>query len=422
MNQFVPVGDEHNFSLPFILEPLESFKEHLLILTGVDNLMPLLNTVGTQHWNANLTFLTSQPFLEQNEQQLEAKGPSIEQTIAELIGQQTPFQRLDFTVGGVQSDSGIWLPTAPTFWHGPKDPVASFNNPQMALHHIFGDPSQPQSPYQENRSTVLSHLLKQFDSLAENLHGDDKALIQAHSDKVEQLHHRLSYLSSCNPPELALSENYNPAVDDNLTAPIMSDILIQALACDYTRVATLNFANGRGFGSEDHPFSWLWEENGGPIVNHSIYDTWHAMAHADYEPGMELVFRWYMDIFADFLNKLASREDADGDNLLESSMVVCLSEFSSGRHWNNNLPIVIAGNFGNIQMGRWINKMPMSAAQFQEEGDHVYSGVHMGQFYTSMLHAFGFDDEHFGYSGPISMPSSANLQMDSVPTGPIDLS
>ncbi|MBM75187.1 MAG: hypothetical protein CMK59_07285, partial [Proteobacteria bacterium] len=133
MNQFVPIGDEHNFSFPFILEPLETFKENLLVLTGVDNLMPLLNTVGTQHWNANLTFLTSQPFLEQNEQQLEGKGPSIEQTIAELIGQQTPFQRLDFTIGGVQSDSGIWLPTAPTFWHGPKDPVASFNNPQMAM-------------------------------------------------------------------------------------------------------------------------------------------------------------------------------------------------------------------------------------------------------------------------------------------------
>ena len=112
MNQFVPQGSEFDFQLPYILEPLRPHKERMIVLTGVDNLMPLLNTVGTQHWNANLTFLTSQPFLEQNADHLEAKGASIEQTVAELIGQETPFQRLDFTVGGIQSDSGIWLPTA----------------------------------------------------------------------------------------------------------------------------------------------------------------------------------------------------------------------------------------------------------------------------------------------------------------------
>ena len=71
-------------------------------------------------------------------------------------------------------------------------------------------------------------------------------------------------------------------------------------------------------------------------------------------------------------------------------------------------------------MGRWVNKMTMSAERFQEEGDHVYSGVHVGQLYTSILHAFGFDHEHFGYSGPITMPQASNIQLDTVPKGPID--
>ena len=85
MNQYVPSGTERDFTLPFILKPLEDWKEKLLILNGVDNLTPLLNQVGTQHWNSNLTFLTAQPFLQQDESLLLAGGPSIEQVVASRI-------------------------------------------------------------------------------------------------------------------------------------------------------------------------------------------------------------------------------------------------------------------------------------------------------------------------------------------------
>ena len=69
MNQYVPSGTERDFSLPFILKPLEDWKEKLLILNGVDNWQPpYLNQVGTQHSNIGiLTFLTAQPFLQQDE-------------------------------------------------------------------------------------------------------------------------------------------------------------------------------------------------------------------------------------------------------------------------------------------------------------------------------------------------------------------
>ena len=40
-----------------------------------------------------------------------------------------------------------------------------------------------------------------------------------------------------------------------------------------------------------------------------------------------------MQMFADLLNKLDNTLDVDGDNMLDTSMVLAVSEFSSGRHW-----------------------------------------------------------------------------------------
>ena len=45
MNQCLPDGTPDNYTLPYILEPLQPFRDRSLILTGVDNLSPLLNSV-----------------------------------------------------------------------------------------------------------------------------------------------------------------------------------------------------------------------------------------------------------------------------------------------------------------------------------------------------------------------------------------
>jgi hypothetical protein len=74
---------------------------------------------------------------------------------------------------------------------------------------------------------------------------------------------------------------------------------VGAFACDLTRVATLHFANGHS-----HDFPWLWAKNGGPIVDTLAWENWHAMVHADFQPGMEWVYRWYLEMLADLLTQL----------------------------------------------------------------------------------------------------------------------
>ena len=218
--------------------------------------------------------------------------------------------------------------------------------------------------------------------------------------KNERLQYQILNRPACESPLFSYPAGYDPSQDDLFSVETFSDLLVTSLACGYTNVATLGFANGRGFGFEDHPFPWLWEENGGnPIVDYQKYDTWHAMAHADYEPGMELVYKWYIDVFADLLTKLSNTTDTDGDNLLDTTLILCLSEFSSGRHWNSNLPIILAGNCGGIEMGRWVNKMNLTPDDFHDDGAHAYTGFHISQLYVSILQAFGFEDQSLDTMG-----------------------
>jgi hypothetical protein len=176
----------------------------------------------------------------------------------------------------------------------------------------------------------------------------------------------------------------------------MNDLLVAALSCDLSRVATFHFAN-----AQDHIFQWLWAENGGkPIVDTTQFYSWHAMVHHDYQPGMELVYRWYFEMLADLLGKMERTVDADGDNLLESTLIVCGTEFSSGRHWTRSIPAVLLGNTGDAARGRFLNYMPVGVDDFIANLGLVDGEVTTSQLLVSMLQMFGFSDDRFGYSGP----------------------
>ena len=82
-----------------------------------------------------------------------------------------------------------------------------------------------------------------------------------------------------------------------------------------------------------------------------------------------------------------------------------MSEFSSGRHWYTSLPIVLAGNLGGVATGRFVNHMPLDPATFQESGGYDYSGVTTNQFFVSLLHMLGFEDDAFGYTEDSALPT-----------------
>ncbi|MCB9527524.1 MAG: DUF1552 domain-containing protein [Myxococcales bacterium] len=394
LRQFVPRGAERDFELPHITAPLAAVRDRVTIITGLDNVQPRFNRVGNAHLNANYTVLTGRPFLAQVDDDITAGGPSIEQVVADHIGGATPFRRLDFAVGGHQTSNGLLTPREGAFfWHGPRDPVAAFNNPLAALLRVFGDGQlSPADAWAQRarRASVLDGVLQNFASMRRDLGAEDRARLDAHAEKLRELERRIvAGVGECRRPDVAMPPSADPGLDDDLTAPVTSELVATALACDLTRVATVSFANGHA-----PAWPWLWGRNGGrPIVDLAVWENWHAVVHADYQPGMEHPYRWYMETFVDLLQRMAAMTDADGDNLLDTSLVVYLSEYSSGRHWNTSLPVVLAGNLGAApghgMSGRWVDVMDGGVDALEASNGYRASGATMNQLWTSVLRMFG---------------------------------
>ena len=407
LRQFVPTGSASDFSLPFILQPLAPFKNRLTVLTGIDNVIPKYNSVSTAHPNANFTFLTGRPFLIQDEQRLSASGPSFEQIIADNICTQTPFPRLDFAIGGPRTESGILLPgESAYFWYGPEDPVAYFQDPLVAIARIFSDPlADPNQLYAQSsrRSAVLSQVQRSMEQYAQRVPSTDRSRFAVHQERVEQLLHRVAHIPiGCDPPTPLIPVGYDYTQDDPTSAELLIDIMTSALACNQTNVATIHFAN-----SHDHRFEWLWEQNGSPIVDRNRWDNWHAMVHADYQSGMEHVYQWYMNMLLLLLRSLESKVDADGDNLLDHTLILSVSEFSSGRHWHTSLPTLLLG--GPTREPLWKDYLDGGLDTLEESHGQHSSGTNMNQLLLSLLHHFGLSDDSFGYiaddmnSSPLSI-------------------
>ena len=104
----IPTSTGSGFAMPFALQPLEQFRNKMVLLSGIDNQVAPLNSVSTAHPNAAYTFLTCQNSWFKIHF-LTAGGPSIEEIIAQRISQNT-YPRLDFAIGGTRSDNGIYLP------------------------------------------------------------------------------------------------------------------------------------------------------------------------------------------------------------------------------------------------------------------------------------------------------------------------
>ena len=391
---FTPLGSTSNFTLPSVSAPLEPFADRSLFITGLDNRSPTLNTVGNAHQNADFTVFTGQPFPIQDSSRITASGPSFEDVLASRLGDQTPYRRIDLMVGGSQSN-GVRPSTR--FFHGPEEPVAAYNDPLVAALRIFGDSSLSPEELQAisaRRSGVLDGVMQQFAHLRSRLPPEERERLDAHEERVRQLNARISSgLGACTAPNLLLPPGYDASYDDAISIDPMMDIGVAALACDYTRVLTVEMANGH-----EHGFEWLWGRNGDqPIVDNAQFDNWHAMVHADYQPGMEHVYTWYMEQFAALLARMDATLDADGDNLLDTSLVMWMPEFSSGRHWNRGIPAVLAGCMGAAPMGRWLDFMATDVDSFVAANNYIDNNATTNQLFTSILQAFGFEDESFGH-------------------------
>jgi hypothetical protein len=348
---FVPLGERPghwtptkvgaDFEFPTILKPLEPFRNWTTIVSELCN--PLDgHAVSVAAWlSGTIPFRT----IAENVR----AGITVDQVIANKIGQDTPFPSLelateDFTgwIGGCDTAySCAYMNTIS--WKSPTTPLPMEINPRVVFERMFGRPgtrAQRLARMQENRS-ILDSVMQDVADLEKKLGTKDRARLNDYLDNVREIEQRIQKseketTTSVNLPDapIGIPESF----DDH--AKLMYDLMAVAYESNVTRVVT--YMKSRDASQRVYP-------------NIGVMEPHHAMSHHGNNPeklaGLIKVNTYHAGLFARFLDRLKATPDGDG-TLLDHSLILYGSGMSeSDTHSRLNLPTLLVGGAGGLMKG-----------------------------------------------------------------------
>lgn len=351
MSEWKPKSEGADYELPSTLSPLESVRQKLLVLTGLTHDKANANGDGPgDHARSASCFLTaSQPF--KTDGANIKVGISIDQLIADRIGEQTRFPSLEIGIDqSAQSggcDSGYSCAYSSNLsWKTPSTPVMKETDPRLLFDRLFGknEDGGHDSQKSKRRKSVLDFVQEDARSLAQSLGQADRRKLDEYLTSVREVEQRISRLNTAvKPPEsLARPAGMPDHYEDHLK--VMADLLALAFQSDQTRVSTYMFANegsNRAYGEIEVP--------------EGHHDLSHHGGEAEKHEKLAKINSFHIRQLAYFLEKLNTFREGD-HSILDNSLIVYGSGISDGNaHNHNDLPILLIGGAGGrVDSGRHI--------------------------------------------------------------------
>ena len=383
MNNWRPTGGSDAFTLPRILAPLEQHKKDIIVLDGVDELSAYKGP-GDAHQKGTGQGLTGTELQEGDFAGADglsagwADGISVDQAIADAVGNETKFRSLEFGVHVYGANVGSRIS-----YRGPAQPIPPENDPTAAFNRIFGDlESDPEAQKRRiaERRIVLDAVSADYKRLVPKLGASDRIKLEAHLAAVRDIEMRLdtggTVGGACQPPNLGKVEDPTKVGNIPATGKLQMDLLAMALACDLTRVASLMWTNS----ATAKPFPWL-----------DIPEGHHELAHRgdsdlDAQEKLTRINVWYCEQFAYLIDRLKSIPEGDG-TVLDNTLLIWVNEHQKGNdHDRHEIPYVLAGRAGGaMKPGRWM----------QVQGDVPHNNLLVGLMNTMGLEATTFGNPKY---------------------------
>jgi hypothetical protein len=344
MRDFFPATADGPY--PAILKPLEMYRAKLNVMRGLNMESAYKSPVPRDHLPDNANMLTAR----QASTDGKVGGISIDQHIANTIGLKTKFASLHFgvRVGGYAAHISA---------RGVAQGVFPENSPQKAFDRIFkdvvADPADLARARAE-KTSMLDALKAELGDLRCALGADERPKFEAHMDSLRELEKSLSVTvaAGCRPPMLGAA----PATDSTgIPTAIRQhmDLVVGALACDLTRVVTLQLGNGSGgLGS----YRWIGIEGTHHGISHGSEGV--TAPQADRERWLTQIETWLAEQFAYLVGKLHGVVE-NGAPLLDTTATMWAHEQSNGgSHLRKDMPWIMAGGMGGtFKTGRVIHFM-----------------------------------------------------------------
>ncbi|HUS64766.1 MAG TPA: DUF1552 domain-containing protein [Kofleriaceae bacterium] len=378
-SQWAPSGTGPAFELSPILAPLADHKADLLVLSGIDMDVAYLPG-GNAHQKGMGATLTGRGLLTSGPNASYASGISVDQRMAQALPAETRFRSLEL---GVNVPRTI-TPEMRMSYTGPGQPLPPEDDPFALFTRLFGDGADPEAAARRRaqRETVLAAVKASYQRLEARVGAEDRQRLEAHAEAVRQVERRLVDLDAASCTPTAPDASFDPHVNENFprVGQLQMDLIALALACDLTRVVTLQWSRA----GSAMPFTWL-----------GIPESHHSLAHAgdsDAAARQKLVAieTWYADQLAYLIAKLKEMPEGDG-SVFDNTTILWFSDISKGNdHSRKAMPHILAGSCGGaLRTGRHVQ----------------YSGKQHNDLLVSLLNAMEVPDTTFGdpdyCSGPL---------------------
>ncbi|PYS56164.1 MAG: hypothetical protein DMG13_00875 [Acidobacteria bacterium] len=334
MREWTPAEEGVGFQFSPILKPLEPFRDHVTVVSG------LYNTGENGHSPSCAMFLSGT---------MPAHGTvirlttTIDQIIAQKHGQGTTFPSMEFATEDHSSHLGscagdfLCSYMSTISWRTPTQPQPMEINPRVVFERMFGGDgatAEDRLTRLEQNTSILDALSASVKDLERDLGPRDRAKLTEYLENVREIERRIQQAEKqrnehhleAPPTPVGVPESWDEHVK------LMFDLMALAYMGNMTRVTSLMLARELstlaypqiGVADGHHPVS---HNNGVPeqVAKKAKIDTYH------------------LSLFANFLGKLRSTPDGDG-NLLDHSTFLYGSGMSNGNvHDHVNLPIVVVG-------------------------------------------------------------------------------
>ncbi|HYZ84521.1 MAG TPA: DUF1552 domain-containing protein [Bryobacteraceae bacterium] len=384
MKDWKPTTTGANFEFTRILKPLEPFREHLMVLSGLDHHnAEALGDGGGDHARAGACFLTGVHPKKTAGADIQA-GISADQIAARKYGSATRIPSLELgcedsrTVG--VCDSGYSCAyTNSISWRGPQMPMPPETNPRIVFERLFGDQDFSLDPETRarraaQRKSILDIVNGRTQRLMQDLGPADRRKLDEYLTGIREIEQRIQLAEKD-------QRSFKPDMEKPAGVPVtfadyvklMFDLQVLAFQADLTRVSTLLFgreASVRTYGEI------------------GVSDPHHPLSHHRNLPeNIEKITQintYHTSLFGYFLQRLKSIKEGDG-TLLDHSILVYGGAICDGNsHSHSNLPVLLAGRGdGQLKPGRHLVYEP---------------GTPMTNLYLSLLERMNVPTEKLGDS------------------------
>jgi hypothetical protein len=336
MDKWTPATEGAGFQLTETLKPLEKFRDQLNVVSNLAH--PLAggkgSDAGADHARSAPVFLSGAS----PERGAVHAGRTLDQVLAEHIGQETPLPSLELSLEDVALNCGSGYGCAylnTISWRTPTVPLPMETNPQVVFERLFGDgttTAQRLTRKQQDKS-ILDSITDKIARLQGGLDTGDRTRLGEYVDNVREIERRIqkaAQQSANNPDVPAAPVGVPDSFEEHVK--LMYDLQVLAYQADITRVSTMMYA--RDLSGTSYPGS-------------GVRDAFHNASHHSNERTRMDTFaqinRYHVQMLGYFLDKLRSTADGDG-TLLDHSVVLYGSSMSNGnQHDHDPLPVLLAG-------------------------------------------------------------------------------